>query len=40
MFKYGICDFVYVHQVITSLESLSDLISLKDIKMHWFRFFF
>ena len=26
MFKYDICDFVYVHQVITSLASLSDLI--------------
>ena len=28
MFKYGICDFIYVHQVIISLASLSDLSSL------------
>ena len=27
-FKYNICDFVYVHQVITSFAILSDLISL------------
>ena len=28
MSKYDICDFVYVHQVIASLASLSDLITL------------
>ena len=28
MFKYDISDFVYVHQVIASLSSLSDLITL------------
>ena len=28
MFKYDICEFLNVHQVITSLASLSDLISL------------
>ena len=33
-FKYNICDFVYVHQVITSFAILSDLISLSGIKMH------
>ena len=27
MSKYDICDFVYVHQVIASLSSLSDLIN-------------
>ena len=33
MFKHDICDFVYVHQVITSLASLSDLISLLCIDL-------
>ena len=26
MFKYDICDFVHVHQVITSLASLLDAL--------------
>ena len=28
MFKYDICDFVYVYQVIASLASLSELMAL------------